>query len=111
MAAIRWHEVENGESAESVGWDQGHITLTDLMMMMTVMMVLVMMTMVLMMVMAMMMMFAIPKLAVVSWSTLSPLLYAYQPPPNVLKMMSVTMTMMTMIVISIQKVREGTAPL
>ena len=64
--------------------------------------------MVLMMVMAMMMMFAIPKLAVVSWSTLSPLLYAYQPPPNVLKMMRVTMTM---IVISIQKVREGTAPL
>ena len=43
MAAIRWHEVGNGESAESVGWDQGHITLTDLLMMMTVMMVLVMM--------------------------------------------------------------------
>ena len=78
------------------------------MMILTMMM---MTMMVLMMVMAMMMMFAIPKLAVVTWSTLSPLLYAYQPPPNVLKMMSVTMTMMTMIVISIQKVREGTAPL
>ena len=95
-----------------MGWDQGHVTLTDLLMMMTVMMVMMVIVMVvLMMVMAMMMMFAIPKLAVVSWSTLSPLLYAYQPPPNVLKMMSVTMTMMTMIVISIQKVREGTAPL
>ena len=110
MAAIRWHEVGNGESAESVGWDQGHITLTDLLMMMVLVMMMMTMMM-LMMVMAMMMMFAIPKLAVVSWSTLSPLLYAYQPPPNVLKMMSVTMAMMTMIVISIQKVREGTAPL
>ena len=34
MAAIRWHEVGNGESAESVGWDQGHVTLTDLLVMM-----------------------------------------------------------------------------
>ena len=49
VAAIRWHEVENGESAESVGWDQGHVTLTDLLMMMTVMMVM-MVTMVTMMI-------------------------------------------------------------